>query len=77
MATEKVFAAVCVSFQFQCFDWKGTCDHMITNSVAEDRSDTNNQDTITEERGPLTARVEHISPIGSLFVKLSPPIIQI
>ena len=26
---------------------------------------------------PLTARVEHISPIGSLFVKLSPPIIHI
>ena len=29
----------------------------------------------SREGRPLTARVEHISPIGSLFVKLSPSII--
>ena len=56
--------------------WRSTCDH--DYELCGGRSERYQQSRYDHRgEGPLTARVEHISPIGSLFVKLSPPIIQV
>ena len=50
IAVEKVFAAVCVSFQWS--DWRSTCDHDLGTlcCAVGDLRDTNNQDRIWEQR---------------------------
>ena len=77
LLAETVFAAVCVSLlESRVISGSGERSSRYKQSRYDQRSERERERERGRER-PLTARLEHISPTRSLFVKLSLPIIQI